>query len=129
MPPPEVALAGEPEPIFELAAEPAGTEELEATADMSAEEPLEDAATSTSAPVTEAAHEPRPGSQPSVQKAIEEVSGIVEALRGTLDAMEEMLEMLELFERQQNADEREIESLRRALRQMQRPRDGGHQRR
>jgi hypothetical protein len=128
-PPPEAAVVGEPEPIFELAAEQAGTEDLEAPADVSAEEPLEDAAASTAAPVTEAAQEPRPGSQPSVQKAIEEVSGIVEALRGTLDDMEEVLEMLELFERQQNADEREIESLRRALRQIHRPRDGGHQRR
>lgn len=60
--------------------------------------------------------------------AIEEVNGIVDALRNALDDMEEVLEMLELFERQKNADEREIESLRRALRQMHRPRDGGHSR-
>jgi hypothetical protein len=44
--------------------------------------------------------------------------------------MEEVLEMLELFERQKNLDEREIESLRRALRQVNRPRDAGrHQHR
>ena len=70
-----------------------------------------------------------PGSgsaQPSVYKAIEEVNALVDFLRGALDDMEELLEMLELFERQKNADEREIESLRHALRQMHRPRDGGH---
>ncbi len=38
--------------------------------------------------------------------------------------MEEVLETLELAERQQDADEREIESLRRALRPLQRPRGG-----
>jgi hypothetical protein len=43
--------------------------------------------------------------------------------------MEEVLEMLELFERQKNADEREIESLRRALRQIHRPREAGYQQR
>ncbi len=39
--------------------------------------------------------------------------------------MDAVLEMLEQFERQGDADEREIESLRRALRNLQRPRDGG----
>jgi hypothetical protein len=39
--------------------------------------------------------------------------------------MEEVLETLELAERQKDADENEIESLRRALRQFQRPREGG----
>jgi hypothetical protein len=38
--------------------------------------------------------------------------------------MEEVLETLEIAERQKDADEREIESLRRALRQLQRPRSG-----
>ena len=36
--------------------------------------------------------------------------------------MEEVLELVELAERQKLADEQEIESLRRALRQLQRPR-------
>lgn len=40
--------------------------------------------------------------------------------------MEDVQEMLEQFERQKDADEREIESLRRAMRHLQRPRDGGH---
>ena len=39
--------------------------------------------------------------------------------------MDEVLETLELAQRQQGADEQEIESLRRALRQLQRPREGG----
>jgi predicted RNase H-like nuclease (RuvC/YqgF family) len=58
--------------------------------------------------------------------AIEEVNRIIDSLRDSLDDMESVLEMLEQFERQSNADEREIESLRRALRHLQRPRDGGH---
>jgi hypothetical protein len=65
----------------------------------------------------------------AIQDAIEDVNRIVDTLRDALDEMEEVLEMLELFERQGAADEREIESLRRALRQLQRPRDGGQQRR
>ena len=36
--------------------------------------------------------------------------------------MEEVLELTELAERQKNLDEREIDSLRRALRQLQLPR-------
>jgi len=59
----------------------------------------------------------------SVQKAIEEVNQVIMTLRETLDDMEEVLETLELAERQKNADEQEIESLRRALRQFQRPRE------
>jgi hypothetical protein len=39
--------------------------------------------------------------------------------------MEEVLETLEVIERQSDASERELDSLRRALRQMQRPREGG----
>jgi hypothetical protein len=38
--------------------------------------------------------------------------------------MEEVLETLELAERQKNADEQEIETLRRGLRQLHRPREG-----
>ena len=66
-----------------------------------------------------------PAAPATVQQAIEEVNQIMDSLRETLDDMEEVLEMLEVFERQGNADERELESLRRALRQVQRPRDGG----
>ena len=59
----------------------------------------------------------------AVQQAIEEVTQIIETLRGTLDDMEEVLETLELAERQKNADEQEIETLRRGLRQLHRPRE------
>lgn len=53
---------------------------------------------------------------------------VVEGLKRALDQMEEVLELVELAERQKLADEREIESLRRALRQLNertgdRPRD------
>jgi hypothetical protein len=58
------------------------------------------------------------------------VNGIIEVLRESLEEMEEVLETLELAERQKDADEREIETLRRSLRQLQpRPRDGGGQQR
>jgi hypothetical protein len=63
---------------------------------------------------------PRPA---TIQDAIDEVSVIVDTLRRTLDEMEEVLESLEHLERQGSADEREIESLRRALRQLQRPQE------
>jgi len=129
LPPPDTVVAGEPEPIFELAAEQSGTEESDAPAEFSSEEPLENLPASAIASAPRASQEPRLGSEPSVQKAIEEVSSIVDSLRGALDTMEEVLEMLELFERQQNVDEQEIESLRRALRQIHRPRDSGHPRR
>lgn len=68
----------------------------------------------------------QPASQANVEQAIEEVSSVINVLREALDDMEEVLEMLEVFERQKNADEREIDSLRRALRQVHRPREGGH---
>jgi len=61
----------------------------------------------------------------AVQEAIEEVNQIIETLKETLDDMEEVLESVELAERQQNADAQEIESLRRALRQLHRPRESG----
>jgi hypothetical protein len=61
----------------------------------------------------------------AVQKAIEEVSQIIETLRTSLDEMEGVLETLELAERQKIADEQEIETLRRGLRQLHRPREGG----
>ena len=49
---------------------------------------------------------------------------MIDTLRETLDEMEEVLETLELAERQKDGDEREIESLRQALRNLQRPREG-----
>ena len=58
-------------------------------------------------------------------QAIEDVNRVVELLRDTLDDMEGVLESLELAERQKNADEQEIEQLRRSLRQLNRPRDQG----
>jgi len=49
---------------------------------------------------------------------------IIEALKRAVDQMEEVLELVELAERQKLGDEREIESLRRALRQLHdRPRE------
>ena len=67
--------------------------------------------------------EPGPAPNGAVQKAIEEVNHIIESLKEALDEMDEVLETLELVERQKGADEREIESLRRALRHLQQPRD------
>jgi predicted RNase H-like nuclease (RuvC/YqgF family) len=65
----------------------------------------------------------RPASTESVQGAIEQVNQIIETLRETLDEMEGVLESLELAERQKTADEQEIDSLRRSMRNLQRPRD------
>ena len=67
----------------------------------------------------------QPASTAAVQKAIEEVGQIIETLRGTLEDMEEVLETLELAERQKTTDQQEIEMLRRSLRQLHRPREGG----
>ena len=67
--------------------------------------------------------ESRAASNGGVQKAIEEVNNIITTLKESLDEMEEVLETLELAERQKDFDEREIESLRRALRHLQHPRD------
>ena len=66
----------------------------------------------------------------AISQAINEVGQIIEALKRVLDQMEEVLELAELAERQKTADEQEIESLRRALRQLQRPggpRPRGHE--
>jgi prefoldin subunit 5 len=60
-----------------------------------------------------------------VQQAIEEVNRIIETLRASLEDMELVLETLELAERQKNADEQEIETLRRGLRHIHGPRQGG----
>ena len=82
------------------------------------------------APPAEAAppppdREPHAPAVTGVQKAIEEVSHIIATLRSTLEDMEEVLETVELAERQQTADEQEIETLRRSLRQLHRPRESG----
>ena len=69
--------------------------------------------------------EPRPAEPMAVTEAIEEVNHIIETLRSTLNEMEDVLETLELAERQKTADEQEIETLRRGLRQLHRPREGG----
>ena len=69
--------------------------------------------------------ESRPAQPMAVQEAIEEVNHIIEMLRTTLNDMEEVLETVELAERQKIADEQEIETLRRGLRQLHRPPDRG----
>jgi hypothetical protein len=120
-PPPAQIPAAEPEPIFERATEPSeGIDEVAPAVEMR-ESPREP--DSLAPPVQPS----QPASLTSIEKAIEEVNAVVDTLRHALDEMEEVLEVLELFERQKNADEREIESLRRAVRQMHRPRDAGHQ--
>lgn len=65
----------------------------------------------------------QPAEPASVRKAIDEVMEIVSSLRDSLDKLDELLELLEEAERQKTADEREIESLRQALRRFQRPPD------
>ena len=76
-------------------------------------------------PLPPPARELRPAQPMAVQEAIEEVNHIIEMLRASLDEMEAVLETLELAERQKIADEQEIETLRRGLRQLHRPREGG----
>ena len=61
----------------------------------------------------------------AVQEAIDHVTHVIHTLNEALDEMEQSLELLEDLERQGEADFRELESLRRALRQFQRPREGG----
>jgi len=58
----------------------------------------------------------------AISHALDEVMQIVASLKQAVDQMDEVLELVELAERQKLADEQEIESLRRALRQLQRPR-------
>ena len=79
----------------------------------------------------ESAPEPPPQSgpkRPAVSQAIDQVNEVIEELKRALDEMELVLETLELAERQKIDDEREIESLQRALRQLHRPRDGEQRR-
>lgn len=58
----------------------------------------------------------------AIGQTVEEVRQIVESLEQSLEQMEEVLRLVELAEHQKNADEREIESLRRALHKLQPPR-------
>ncbi|MGO8837735.1 MAG: hypothetical protein ACLQQ0_09965 [Limisphaerales bacterium] len=83
--------------------------------------------------------EPRPASPPAplppqpassaINQAVDEVMAIVEALKQALGQMEDVLELVEHAERQKLADEHEIDSLRRLLRQLQHPRSGRGERR
>ena len=65
----------------------------------------------------------------AISQAVSEVTQIVESLREALNQMEDVLELVELAERQKLTDEREIDSLRRLLRQLQQPRGGRGERR
>jgi hypothetical protein len=69
-------------------------------------------------PVDQPARVPRTDGS-AISQAVNEVMQVVESLKQTLEQMEEVLELVELAERQKLTDEREIESLIRALRQFQ----------
>lgn len=120
-PPPEPAPGGEAVPNTEVLPAEAGVAggsevEQEPTAAFVPEE----------SPPPRAFRAPaHPAAPASVQEAIAEVNRIIEQLKESLDDMEEVLETLELAERQKTADEREIETLRRSLRHMHRPREEG----
>jgi hypothetical protein len=64
---------------------------------------------------------PRPGGS-VIGQTVDEVRQIVESLEQSLEQMEEVLRLVELAEQQKFADERELESLRRALHKLQPPR-------
>ena len=66
----------------------------------------------------------QPAPVAAIHQAIDDVMQIATALKQAQDKMEEVLELVELAERQKLADEREIDQLRRAMRQIHnRPRD------
>jgi len=67
------------------------------------------------------AHAVRPRGS-AIGQTVEEVRQIVESLEQALEQMEEVLQLVELAEHQKFADERELESLRRALHKLQPPR-------
>jgi predicted RNase H-like nuclease (RuvC/YqgF family) len=69
-------------------------------------------------PQREKFQRPRRSGSPLMQAA-DEVAEVIESLKQTLAQMEEVMELIEVAERQKLTDEREIESLRRALRQLQ----------
>ena len=85
--------------------------------------PRSEAEPSTVRDPSERPSAPEHSSSSAIQNAIGEVNHIIESLRETLDEMEEVLETLELAERQKDSDEREVESLRHALRNLQRARE------
>ena len=58
----------------------------------------------------------------AIGKTVGEVRQIVESLEQALEQMVEVLRLVELAEQQKFADERELESLRRALHKLQPPR-------
>jgi hypothetical protein len=103
-------------------------DEQDAPASAGAAEPVE-SAEAPSAPVEQSERHEAPREKApegsSISHAVSEVTHIVEALRQSLAQMEEVLELVELAERQKLGDEREIDSLRRALRRIHHPR-GGH---
>jgi hypothetical protein len=61
-----------------------------------------------------------PAAPAAVAEAIEEVNQIIASLKQALEQMDEVLETLELAEVQKTADEREIQTLRQSLRQLDR---------
>jgi hypothetical protein len=67
----------------------------------------------------------QPAEPTAVSAAVSEVEKVVEALKRAAEQMEEVLELVELAERQKLADERELDSLRRALNRLHRPDEGG----
>ena len=91
------------------------------------ETPVEAPAAEPPVPAPRSPEPPAARNGPAVTQAMEEVAEIVELLKQSLDKMEEVLELVELAERQKLADEREIDSLRRALHRIHQPRGGRHE--
>jgi hypothetical protein len=75
---------------------------------------------SAPAPAAHTAHATQPGGS-AIGQTVEEVRRIVESLEQSLEQMEEVLRLVELAEHQKFTDERELESLRRALHKLQPP--------
>jgi len=126
--PPEAETAEDQAvPFEEQAAESSGEPEVPFPEREEAEIPFPETEETTTAPSEPVA--PRSHSEPvetppaTLQEAIDQVGDIIETLRQSLDEMEEVLELLEALERQTGADQHELESLRRALRQLHRPQD------
>jgi len=121
-PAPSVPVAEQPaqaESLTPPAAQPAGTPELPARS------------TPPKPKFQPAAPVPR-AAQPdgsAISKAVNEVMQIVDSLKQALNQMEDVLELVEVAERQKLGDEREIDSLRQLLRQLQHPRSGRGERR
>jgi hypothetical protein len=79
-------------------------------------------------PAVPVPHAARPDDS-AISQAVSEVTQVVESLKEALSQMEDALELVEFAERQKLTDEREIDSLRRLLRQLQQPRGGRGERR